>query len=74
MTASEVVRWLAGQVTLRDIAIVEPDIEEVVTRLYRDRDPGDGPPAGQECSITSTRVVPGASASYRCGTSPGNRA
>ena len=35
MTASEVVRWLAGQVTLRDIAIVEPDIEEVVTRLYR---------------------------------------
>ncbi|MBQ0894238.1 ATP-binding cassette domain-containing protein [Micromonospora sp. U56] len=33
--AAEVVAGLAGLATLRDISIVEPDIEEVVTRLYR---------------------------------------
>ncbi|MEV0807356.1 ATP-binding cassette domain-containing protein [Micromonospora sp. NPDC050200] len=32
---AEVVAGLAGLATLRDISIVEPDIEEVVTRLYR---------------------------------------
>ncbi|MBE1492521.1 ABC transporter ATP-binding protein [Plantactinospora soyae] len=35
VTASEVVAGLARLVALRDIAIVEPDIEDVVTRLYR---------------------------------------
>lgn len=35
-TASEVVARLANQVALRDIAIVEPDIEDVVARLYRE--------------------------------------
>ncbi|MBF9127441.1 ATP-binding cassette domain-containing protein [Plantactinospora sp. S1510] len=34
-TASTVVAGLAQLVALRDIAIVEPDIEDVVTRLYR---------------------------------------
>jgi ABC-2 type transport system ATP-binding protein len=33
--AAEVVAGLSGLATLRDISIVEPDIEEVVTRLYR---------------------------------------
>ncbi|MEO3775582.1 ATP-binding cassette domain-containing protein [Micromonospora sp. B11E3] len=33
-TAAEVVAGLAGLATLRDISIVEPDIEEVVARLY----------------------------------------
>ncbi|MFI6265133.1 ATP-binding cassette domain-containing protein [Micromonospora sp. NPDC051006] len=32
---AEVVSGLAGLATLRDIAVVEPDIEEVVARLYR---------------------------------------
>ncbi|TDB70265.1 ATP-binding cassette domain-containing protein [Micromonospora sp. KC721] len=32
---AEVVAGLAGLATLRDIAVVEPDIEEVVARLYR---------------------------------------
>ncbi|MGI5214030.1 ABC transporter ATP-binding protein [Plantactinospora sp. CA-290183] len=39
LTASEVVARLAGLVTLRDISIVEPDIEGVVTRLYREPGP-----------------------------------
>ncbi|KAB1106773.1 ABC transporter ATP-binding protein [Micromonospora aurantiaca (nom. illeg.)] len=34
-SVAEVVAGLAGLTTLRDISIVEPDIEEVVTRLYR---------------------------------------
>ncbi|MCW3841421.1 ATP-binding cassette domain-containing protein [Micromonospora yasonensis] len=34
-TVAEVVAGLAGLATLRDISIVEPDIEEVVARLYR---------------------------------------
>ncbi|MFE9204765.1 ATP-binding cassette domain-containing protein [Micromonospora sp. NPDC007230] len=34
-TVAEVVAGLAGLAALRDIAIVEPDIEEVVARLYR---------------------------------------
>ncbi|MEU4478758.1 ATP-binding cassette domain-containing protein [Micromonospora sp. NPDC023966] len=33
-SVAEVVAGLAGLATLRDISIVEPDIEEVVTRLY----------------------------------------
>jgi ABC-2 type transport system ATP-binding protein len=32
---AEVVAGLAGLATLRDISIIEPDIEEVVARLYR---------------------------------------
>ncbi|TDC71987.1 ATP-binding cassette domain-containing protein [Micromonospora sp. KC606] len=32
---AEVVAGLAGLTTLRDIAVVEPDIEDVVARLYR---------------------------------------
>ncbi|MEH0938050.1 ABC transporter ATP-binding protein [Micromonospora psammae] len=39
---AEVVSGLAGLATLRDISVVEPDIEEVVTRLYQGR---DGPAA-----------------------------
>ncbi|WBB82229.1 ATP-binding cassette domain-containing protein [Micromonospora sp. WMMD882] len=39
--AAEVVAGLAGLATLRDIAIVEPDIEDVVARMYRD-DAGRG--------------------------------
>nr|MDT0658940.1 ATP-binding cassette domain-containing protein [Micromonospora sp. DSM 115978] len=38
-TAGQVVSRLAGLAALRDIAIVEPDIEDVVARLYGD--PGD---------------------------------
>ena len=34
-SVAEVVAGLASLTTLRDISIVEPDIEEVVTRLYR---------------------------------------
>jgi ABC-2 type transport system ATP-binding protein len=34
-TAGEVVARLAGLTALRDISILEPDIEDVVTRLYR---------------------------------------
>ncbi|MGC5018217.1 ABC transporter ATP-binding protein [Micromonospora sp. DT47] len=37
---AEVVSGLAGLATLRDISIVEPDIEEVVARLYRAPAPG----------------------------------
>ncbi|MEE6307191.1 ATP-binding cassette domain-containing protein [Plantactinospora veratri] len=40
-TASEVVAGLARVAALRDIAIVEPDIEEVVARLYRAPAPAD---------------------------------
>nr|WP_304598519.1 ATP-binding cassette domain-containing protein [Plantactinospora sp. BC1] len=40
-TASEVVAGLARVAALRDIAIVEPDIEEVVARLYRTPAPVD---------------------------------
>ncbi|MFC7548343.1 ATP-binding cassette domain-containing protein [Plantactinospora sp. GCM10030261] len=58
VTAGELVRRLAGLATLRDIAIVEPDIEDVVATLYRTpADPGQG------CSMISTTTVPGASAS-----------
>ncbi|KKJ98932.1 ATP-binding cassette domain-containing protein [Micromonospora sp. HK10] len=39
-SVAEVVAGLAGLATLRDISIVEPDIEEVVARLYRT--PADG--------------------------------
>ncbi|MEE6260504.1 ABC transporter ATP-binding protein [Plantactinospora sonchi] len=46
-TASEVVARLAGLVALRDIAIVEPDIEDVVTRLYREA-VADDPRVGAE--------------------------
>ncbi|MDG4832278.1 ATP-binding cassette domain-containing protein [Solwaraspora sp. WMMD1047] len=41
MTAAQVVSRLSGLAALRDISIVEPDIEEVVARLY-------GEPAGGE--------------------------
>ncbi len=34
-SAGEVVARLAGAVPLRDLAVVEPDIEDVVARLYR---------------------------------------
>jgi ABC-2 type transport system ATP-binding protein len=34
-SVAEVVDGLAGLAALRDISIVEPDIEEVVARLYR---------------------------------------
>ncbi|GLY20715.1 ATP-binding cassette domain-containing protein [Micromonospora sp. NBRC 101691] len=37
--AAEVVAGLAGLATLRDISIVEPDIEDVVARLYRSPHP-----------------------------------
>ncbi|MEV4759190.1 ATP-binding cassette domain-containing protein [Micromonospora sp. NPDC049559] len=38
VTAGEVVARLAGLAALRDISIVEPDIEDVVARLYRGPD------------------------------------
>jgi ABC-2 type transport system ATP-binding protein len=40
-TASDVVAGLARVAALRDIAIVEPDIEDVVARLYRAPAPVD---------------------------------
>ncbi|MEV4541134.1 ABC transporter ATP-binding protein [Micromonospora echinaurantiaca] len=52
---AEVVAGLAGLGALRDVSVVEPDIEDVVARLYRRERQG--------CSITSTAKVPGASAS-----------
>ncbi|MGW0433804.1 ABC transporter ATP-binding protein [Micromonospora sp. NPDC003197] len=39
VTAGEVVARLSGLATLRDIAIVEPDIEDVVARLYTAPEP-----------------------------------
>ncbi|KXK60472.1 methionine ABC transporter ATP-binding protein [Micromonospora rosaria] len=45
-SAAQVVGALAGLVPLRDISIVEPDIEEVVARLYRS-------PAGEPCTAAS---------------------
>jgi ABC-2 type transport system ATP-binding protein len=71
-TASAVVARLAGLVALRDIAVVEPDIEDVVARIYRNAASEGGADPAQGCSITRTAKVPGASASYRWGTSPGN--
>ncbi|MEV0154576.1 ATP-binding cassette domain-containing protein [Micromonospora sp. NPDC050686] len=41
-TVAEVVAGLAGLAALRDISIVEPDIEEVVSRLYRAPAPAQG--------------------------------
>jgi ABC-2 type transport system ATP-binding protein len=54
-TAGELLARLAG-LAFRDVSIVEPDIEDVVAKLYT------GAP-DQGCSITSTAKVPGASAS-----------
>jgi ABC-2 type transport system ATP-binding protein len=34
-TAGEVVARLAGAVPLRDLSVLEPEIEDVVARLYR---------------------------------------
>jgi ABC-2 type transport system ATP-binding protein len=39
-TAGELVRRLAEIAALRDISVVEPDIEDVVARLYTGRIPG----------------------------------
>jgi ABC-2 type transport system ATP-binding protein len=36
-TAGDLVRRLAEVAALRDISVVEPDIEDVVTRLYTGR-------------------------------------
>jgi ABC-2 type transport system ATP-binding protein len=36
VTAGDLVARLASEAALRDLAVVEPDIEEVVTRLYTD--------------------------------------
>jgi ABC-2 type transport system ATP-binding protein len=36
MNAAAVVAALAGRYPIADIALRDPDIEEVVTRLYRD--------------------------------------
>ena len=55
-TAGEVIARLAGLGALRDVSIVEPDIEDVVARLYTGG-------AGQGCSMTRTANVPGSSAS-----------
>ncbi|MEU7615963.1 ATP-binding cassette domain-containing protein [Micromonospora rifamycinica] len=40
---AEVVSGLAGLTALRDVSIVEPDIEDVVARLYRSPAPAPGP-------------------------------
>jgi ABC-2 type transport system ATP-binding protein len=53
--AGELIARLAGLAALRDVTVVEPDIEEVVARLYTG--------VGQGCSITNTPQEPGASAS-----------
>jgi ABC-2 type transport system ATP-binding protein len=47
-TAAELVARLSGLAALRDISIVEPDIEDVVTRLYRTPAHKEGPPAIQK--------------------------
>jgi ABC-2 type transport system ATP-binding protein len=57
-SAAQVVTRVAALGALRDIAVVEPDIEDVVARLYA---AGSAPRQG--CSITSTANVPGSSAS-----------
>ncbi|MEV4623835.1 ATP-binding cassette domain-containing protein [Asanoa sp. NPDC049573] len=49
-TAGELLARLAGLASLREVSIVEPDIEDVVARLYG-------------CSMTSTAKVPDSSAS-----------
>ncbi len=36
-TAGEVVARLAGVVALRDLSVQEPEIEDVVAKLYRTR-------------------------------------
>jgi len=38
VTAGDLVARLATGTALRDLAVVEPDIEEVVARLYADSD------------------------------------
>jgi len=62
--AGELIARLAGAVALRDVAVREPDIEEVVARLYTagPASPDQGRP-DQGCSITSTTQEPGSSAS-----------
>lgn len=55
---AQVVTRVAALGSLRDIAIVEPDIEDVVARLY-----AADPAARQGWSINSTASVPGSSAS-----------
>ncbi|HEV7649931.1 MAG TPA: ATP-binding cassette domain-containing protein [Actinophytocola sp.] len=42
-TAGEVVARLAGQVALRDLSVLEPEIEDVVAKLYRAMPPRSGP-------------------------------
>lgn len=37
--AGALLGWLARTSTVRDLAVLEPDIEDVVARLYRDRPP-----------------------------------
>jgi ABC-2 type transport system ATP-binding protein len=51
-SAGAVIARLAGLAALRDVAVLEPDIEDVVARLYGD----------QGCSMTSTPQEPGSSA------------
>jgi ABC-2 type transport system ATP-binding protein len=57
-SAARVVTRVAAHGELRDVSVVEPDIEDVVARLY-----AAGPVPHQGCSITSTANVPGSSAS-----------
>ena len=40
-TAAEVIAAVTAQVAVRDLTIEEPDIEELIHRLYRDRERGD---------------------------------
>lgn len=46
-TVGQVVGRLSGLADLRDIAIVQPDIEDVVTRLYASTAPADPPAASR---------------------------
>ncbi|MEV1287854.1 ATP-binding cassette domain-containing protein [Micromonospora sp. NPDC049679] len=65
-TAGEVLARLAALTALRDVSIVEPDIEDVVARLYASPAHVTAPAldaVDQGCSITRTATVPGASAS-----------
>jgi ABC-2 type transport system ATP-binding protein len=52
-TAGDLVRRLAEVAALRDISVLEPDIEDVVTRLYA-RQPATPPRAGQSAPPVRT--------------------
>jgi ABC-2 type transport system ATP-binding protein len=54
-TAGDLVRRLAEVATLRDISVLEPDIEDVVARLYTAGPPRSGPPPGLDVTHRDSR-------------------